>query len=196
MILYRLDAPADRISDTFGVEAGDDPWTGDYVAPGRPAPVIVPDSRGGPRRYLRPKLWGVPPPPRGTQPITTVRNLSSPFWVGTLRHPELRCLIPATSFAEWSGTDGARHQRWFALAGRPLFAFAGIQRQSDDWPSFAVLATDPNSLVERYQPNAMPVILHPEDHERWLTAEWRDASQLVAAYPSHLMTVGDAPPLT
>lgn len=195
MQLYRLDATAVQISAAFGVDAGDDPWAGDYVAPGRPAPVVVPDSRGGPRRYLRPRLWGVPPPPRGTQPITSVRNVASPFWIGALRHPELRCLIPATSYAEWSGPAGARRQHWFALPGRPIFAFAGIQRQTGDWPSFAVLVTDPNSLVERHQPNAMPVILRPEDHERWLTADWRDASGLVAAYPGHLMAVGDAPPL-
>ena len=72
MQLYRLDAAAARIASVFGVEAGDDPWAGDYVAPGRPAPVIAPDSRGGARRFLRPKLWGVPPPPRGT--VTAFRR--------------------------------------------------------------------------------------------------------------------------
>src|SRR3546814_10038309 len=75
--LYRLDAPASAIAAAFGAEAGGDPWTGDYVAPGRPAPVIVSDGRGGSRRWLRPKLWGVPPPPRGTQPVTHVRNLTN-----------------------------------------------------------------------------------------------------------------------
>lgn len=195
MKLYRLDAPARAIAATFGVDAGDDPWTGGYVTPGRPAPVIAPDSRGGPRRYLRPKLWGVPPPPQGTEPVATVRNLSSPFWIGTLRHAELRCLIPATSFALWSGPAGARRQRWAAVSGRPIFAFAGIQRQTEDWPGFAVLATDPNGLLERLGPGAMPLILQAEDHERWLTAEWRDAAQLVAPFPSHLMSVGDQPPI-
>lgn len=193
MHLYRLDAPAAAIAAAFDVDAGADPWMGDYVAPGRPAPVIVPDSRGGPRRYLRPRIWGVPPPPRGTQPVTHVRNLSSPFWIGTLRHPELRCLIPATSFPLWSGPAGAKRQLWAAVEGRPIFAFAGIQRQSDDWPGFAILTTDPNHIVERHQSAAMPLILHPEDHERWLTAEWRDAAQLVLPYPGHLMRVGDAP---
>ena len=106
--LYRLDARARAIAATFGAEAGDDPWDGDYVAPARPAPVIVSDGRGGSRRYLRPKLWGVPPPPRGREPVTHVRNLESPFWIGTLRHAELRCLIPATAFACWSGPEGAR----------------------------------------------------------------------------------------
>lgn len=194
MNLYRLDAAAAHIYAAFGIEAGDDPWSGDYVTPGRPAPVIAPDSRGGPRRYLRPKLWGVPPPPQGTQPVTTVRNLTSPFWIGTLRHPELRCLIPATSFALWSGPTGARRQLWASLPGRPIFAFAGIQRQNEDWPGFAVLTTDPNRMIERHNPAAMPVILHSEDHERWLTAEWREASALVAPYPGHLMAVTDVPP--
>lgn len=195
MQLYRLDASAAQISAAFVIDTGDDPWAGDYVVPGRPAPVIAPDSRGGPRRYLRPKLWGVPPPPQGTQPVATVRNLASPFWIGTLRHPELRCLIPATSFALWSGAAGTKRQHWASVAGRPIFAFAGIQRQNEDWPGFAILTTDPNNLLDRYGGTAMPVILQPEDHELWLTAEWRDASRLATAYPGHLMTVGDTPPL-
>jgi putative SOS response-associated peptidase YedK len=192
--LYRLDAPASAIAAAFGAEAGDDPWTGDYVAPGRPAPVIVSDGRGGSRRFLRPKLWGVPPPPQGTRPVTTVRNLQSPFWIGTLRHPELRCLVPATGFAEWSGAAGAKRQRWFSVPARPIFAFAGIQRQIEDWPGFAILTTDPNRLVAHYQPKAMPVIVHAEDYDRWLAADWREAATLVTAYPSQLMAVGDTPP--
>ena len=192
--LYRLDAAASTIAAAFGAEAGDDPWTGDYVAPGRPAPVIVSDGRGGSRRYLRPKLWGVPPPPQGERPITNVRNLQSPFWIGTLRHAELRCLIPATSFALWSGPAGARRQHWFSLLSRPVFAFAGIVRYADDLPHFAVLATDPNRLVAHHQPRAMPVILHAEDHEAWLTDEWKAVRPLVTAFPSQLMEVGDTPP--
>lgn len=194
MNLYRLDAPARAIAAAFGAEAGEDPWRGDYVAPGRPAPVIVGDNRGKLRLFLRPKLWGVPPPPRGTHPVTHVRNLASPFWIGTLRHAELRCLIPATSFALWSGPAGARRQCWFSLPARRLFAFAGIHRQGEDWPSFAMLTTDPNRLVAHHQPGAMPVILHADDHARWLTADWRDAAPLVTTYPGQLMTLGDTPP--
>ena len=192
--LYRLDAPAGAIAATFGAEAGADPWTGDYVAPARPAPIIVSDGRGGSRRYLRPKLWGVPPPPQGDRPVTNVRNLASPFWTGTLRHAELRCLVPATAFALWSGSAGAKRQHWFSVPSQPIFAFAGILRQGEDWPCFAVLTTDANRLVDHYHPETMPVILHPEDYARWLSGEWRDAVRLAAPFPSQLMTVGDAPP--
>lgn len=190
MILYRLDAAAAEVAAALGAEAGDDPWQGGYVAPGRPAPVIVGDGRPGSRPRLRPKLWGVPPPPRGTQPVTSVRKLESPFWIGTLRHPELRCLIPATGFAGWSGPPGARRQCWFSPIGERIFAFAGIHRQGEDWPSFAVLSTEPNALVERHGAGTMPLILHREDHGRWLSADWRDAAALVAPFPAHLMRVG------
>ena len=193
--LYRLDAPASAIAAAFAAEAGDDPWIGDYVAPGRPAPVIVSDGRGGARRYLRPKLWGVPPPPRGDRPVTQVRNLQSPFWIGTLRHAELRCLVPATAFAEWSGPQGARRQHYFSVPSQPIFAFAGIHRQGEDWPCFAILAADPNRLVGRYQPHAMPVILHPDQYTIWLSGEWRDAVALAVPFPGQLMTVSDSLPV-
>lgn len=193
MHLYRLDAPARAIAAALGVEAGEDPWAGGYVAPGQPAPVIAGNGRPGSRRYLRPKLWGVPPPPRGTQPVITVRNVASPFWIGTLRHAELRCLVPVTSFATWSGTAGNRRQRWFGVAGRPLFAFAAIHRQGEDWPSFAILTTEANRLVGHERAGTMPVILRAEDQDRWLSAEWREVARLVAPFPSQDMTVADAP---
>ena len=191
--LYRLDAPANQIATAFDAKVGDDPWNGGYVAPMRPGPVIVSDGRAGSDRFIRPMLWGFPPPPKARAPVTNVRNLTSPFWVGSLRHTELRCLIPVTSFQEWSGPKGAKTQHWFSLPSRHIFAFAGIFRHTEDWPTFAFLTTTPNRLVEHYHPKAMPVILHPEDYDRWLTADWKQAENLVAPYPSQLMAVGDHP---
>ena len=185
--LYRLDAPANQIAATFAADAGDDPWAGGYIAPGRPGPVITSNGRPGARRILRPMLWGFPPPPKGRAPVTNVRNLTSPFWIGTLRHTELRCLVPVTRFQEWSGAAGAKRQHWFSVPSQPIFAFAGIFRQGEDWPTFAFLTTEPNRLVAPIHPKAMPVILHPEDQDRWLTADWSEAQKLVAPYPSQLM---------
>ena len=187
--LYRLDAPAHQIADIFDAQAGGDPWVGGYVAPGRPAPVIVRQDRG---RVIVPRMWGVPPPPKGDHPITNVRNLSSPFWIGTLRHIGARCLVPVTSFQEWGGRAGARTQHWFSLPSRPIFAFAGILRDSEV-PSFAFLTTEANPLVGSVHPKAMPLILHPEDYESWLAADWKRASQLVAPFPSQLMHMESSP---
>ena len=37
---------------------------------------------------------------------------------------------------------------------------------------------------------AMPVILHPDDWDRWLEAETADACALAQPFPSQLMRVG------
>jgi putative SOS response-associated peptidase YedK len=187
--LYRLDAPANQIASVFEADAGVDPWAGDYVAPGRFAPVIVSGSNG--TRRMVPRQWGVPPPAKAAfdgqaRPVTNVRNLESPFWIGTLRHPELRCLVPVTSFMEWGGIKGDRSQHWFSVPSEPVFAFAGICRDSEV-ASYAFLTCEPNALVGSVHPKAMPMILAPEDYQGWLTAAWPDAAKLVAPFPSQLM---------
>ena len=189
--LYRLDAPAAALARLFGAEIGHDPWPGDYVAPGKFAPVIV-QSEGV--RTIVPRQWGVPPPRGVDRPVVNVRNLDSPFWIGTLRHTEFRCLVPVTSFMEWGGVKGNRTQHWFTLPTAPVFAFAGIWRDSEV-PSYAFLTVEPNRLVGAVHPKAMPMILHPEDYDHWLGADWKIAQKLVAPFPSQLMTVDPMPAL-
>ncbi len=186
-LLYRLDVSAQAIADAFAADPGADPWAGDYVAPGKFAPVIV---QGKSERRMIPRVWGLPPPPRvaaqGGRPVHNVRNLDSPFWAGTLRHTEFRCLVPVTSFMEWGGVKGARTQHWFSIPSEPVFAFAGIWRDSEV-PSFAFLTCDPNPLVGAVHPKAMPMILNPWDYDCWLTADWSQARPLVGPFPSQLM---------
>jgi len=197
--LYRLDTTAADIARHFDADPGDDPWQGDYVAPGRFAPVVIGGAKGG--RWIVPRQWGVPPPASvamsGGGPITSVRNLESPFWIGTLRHTDYRCLVPVTSFQLWGqGKDpvtGRSRSHWFSLAAAPLFAFAGIWRDSEV-PSFAFLSCEANRLVEAVRPGGMPLILHAEDHERWLRADWKSAQKLVAPFPSQLMAQAVASP--
>ena len=182
-LLYRLDKSAAEIARLFRADAGDDPWAGDYVAPGKFAPVIVQGEHG---RRMVPRLWGVPPPPRADKPCYNVRNLDSPFWLGTLRNATYRCLVPVTSFMEWGGVKGARVQHWFSVPSEPVFAFAGLWRDSEV-QSFAFLTCEPNPLVGAVHPKAMPAILHPYDYDRWLNADWADARTLVGPFASQMM---------
>jgi putative SOS response-associated peptidase YedK len=181
--LYRLDVSAPQIAQVFEADAGKDPWAGGYIAPGKFAPVVIQGKEG---RYLTPRLWGVPPPPKGDRAVTTVRNADSPFWIGTLRHTEFRCLVPVTQFQCWGGPDGARKRYAFSVPTEPVFAFAGIWRDSEVM-SFAYLTTEPNTLIEPISPQSMPVILAQEDHEIWLCADWNVAKALVKPYPSPFM---------
>ena len=199
-MLYRLDATARQIADCFGARAGEDPWQGGYVSPGRFAPVITagrefvagPRGERQPRRMI-PRLWGVPPIADGRPGITTVRNPDSPFWIGNLRNSEFRCIVPATAFMEWGkgrDAEGKRRQGWYAVADQPVFGVAGVWKDSEV-PSFALLSCEPNAVMREAGRDSMPVILPAERkaQDLWLNASWDRARQLIAPYSSSLMLV-------
>ncbi|WP_292686069.1 SOS response-associated peptidase family protein [Novosphingobium sp.] len=200
-VLYRLDAAAAAIAARFGAVAGHDPWAGGTIAPGRFAPVLTmgrefvagPGRADQPLRMI-PRLWGVPPPPNAGDPVRgvlTVRNPGSPFWIGNLRNSEFRCLVPATALMVWGRVDpatGRRRQHWLACPGQPVFAMAGVWKDSEV-PSFALLTTEANALWRGLGHDAMPAIL-PGDGgawRTWLRADWKRAAELLAPYPSSQM---------
>jgi putative SOS response-associated peptidase YedK len=200
-LLYRLDAAAAEIAAQFGAAAGADPWAGGHIAPGQFAPVITAgrEAIAGPRLErqplrLIPRLWGVPPPPSAGETgrgVLTVRNPDSPFWIGNLRNAEFRCLVPATAFMEWGkGVDreGKRLRHWFACADQPLFAFAGVWKDSEI-ASFALLTAEPNAVLRKAGREAMPAILpgDPKAWHTWLHGDWDRAKALLAPYSSSLM---------
>ena len=184
--------------------AGSDPWSGGLIAPGQFAPVITagrealagPRQPGQPRRMV-PRLWGVPPPPSaGMQggAVLRVRNLESPFWIGNLRNSEFRCLIPASQFMIWGkGTDreGKRVRHWLACTDQPLFAFAGVWKDSEV-PSFALLSCEPNAVLRDLGAERMPALLpnDPDTWRLWLNGGWDRAAKLVQPYSSSLMRAG------
>jgi putative SOS response-associated peptidase YedK len=162
------------------------------VWPKRPAMVARIDASA---KMLDVMQWGVPTVIPGKRPgttiskaVTNVRNLASPFWRSMLSNPERRCLVPFTSFAE-PKIGAGRDEHWFTINERPVAAFAGIWRPSEAGNVFAFLTCEPNPLVAPLHPKAMPVILHDDDYDRWLTSDWTDAKALVAPYPSQLMAV-------
>lgn len=188
---YRLDASSAQIAAAFVADPGPDPWAGGDPLPGEFAPVIVKAGRSG-NRLIRPMHWGYPPPgfstealgPQAPRWVAQVRNVDSPFWIGNLRHVSLRCLIPATAFVLRYG----KADHGYRVKDSPLFAMAGIWRDLTDMPVFAMLVTEPNAAVLPVEggkgPAAMPLILKPGDHDRWLNADWKEAQQLIVPFPS------------
>lgn len=199
-MLYRLDAPAAAIAAHFGAAAGGDPWAGGTVGPMQFAPVLTTGREfiAGPRlerQPLRmiPRQWGVPPPPAAGETgrgVLSVRNPDSPFWIGNLRNSEFRCLIPASAVMEWGRTDpatGKRRAHWFAPSDQPLFAIAGVWKDSEV-PSFALLTCEPNAVWRDAGRDTMPVILpgDPAVWNKWLRGDWKQAKGLLAPYSSSL----------
>lgn len=169
-----------------------------------PLPAIFPDQlapvvrvgRDG-ARVIEAMRWGFPPPPNlGTRPVTNVRNTASPYWRGWLK-PEFRCLVPATSFCEY--TDSLpKVPHWFALgADRSPFAFAGIWRpwtgtrkgETGEHLLFSFLTTDANDIVRPVHAKAMPVILTGEDWDTWLQADMPTALALQRPLPAERLVI-------
>jgi putative SOS response-associated peptidase YedK len=162
-------------------------------------PAVYPDSLApvvhiGPdgERDLSMMRWGFPPPPNlGGAPVTNVRNVKSPYWRGWLK-TEWRCLVPATSFCEWTDSR-PKITHWFALnENRPLFAFAGIWRlwtgerkgELGDHKLFAFLTTQANDTVRPVHAKAMPVLLvRVEEWDTWLSGPAGAAAALQRPLP-------------
>ncbi|GGY95236.1 SOS response-associated peptidase family protein [Novosphingobium colocasiae] len=147
------------------------------------------------RKALDKMAWGVPLALAGKRPgttitkhVTNVRNLASPFWKAILAEPLQRCLVPFSSFAE-PQTGAGRAEHWFTVNDALLSAFAGIWRASDSGNVFAFLTCEPNPLVAALHPKAMPVILHTDDYDEWLSADYAGACELAVPYPSQMMKV-------
>jgi putative SOS response-associated peptidase YedK len=200
--LYSHNKSPDALRRMFRVERDE---TGNQpplpaVFPDQMAPVVR-TGRDGAREAIRMR-WGFPPPPGlGTRPVTNVRNTRSAWW-GRWLKPEFRCLVPATSFCEY--TDSLpKVPHWFALDdSRPLFAFAGIWRPwtgtrgtkkepvTGEHLLYALLTIDANDDVRPVHAKAMPVILTTdEEWERWLTASPEDALALQRPLPAGVLKI-------
>lgn len=142
--------------------------------------------------------WGFPPPPNlGKAPVTNVRNTASPYWRGWLK-AEWRCLVPATSFCEWTDSR-PKITHWFALdESRPLFALAGIWRlwtgerkgEMGEHRLFSFLTTEANDVVQPIHTKAMPVLLTTqEEWDIWLKAPLNEALALQRPLPNDALRI-------
>ncbi|MEG3089483.1 SOS response-associated peptidase [Sphingomonas sp. PB4P5] len=130
-------------------------------------------------------------------PMTNVRNLALSQWKALASKPEQRCLVPLTEFCEWTpdvhdlgdGKKPLRGEMWFQVTDQPIFAVAGFWQHTKDGSGFTMVTCDPNELVAPIHPKAMITVLHPDDHERWLTGSYDDVVALQRPYPAAQMTV-------
>jgi putative SOS response-associated peptidase YedK len=202
--LYSMTRNQDAIRRLFKVtkdSAGNMP-SFPAIFPDSEAPVIHAASG---ERELTMMRWGFPPPPKGNQLVTNVRNVSSPFWRAWIK-PEFRCLVPATSFSEYAPepnpATGKKDIVWFSLdASRPLFAFAGLWRPwtgargnkskpiEGDHLLYSFLTTEPNAVVKPIHAKAMPVILREDEWETWLTAPVAHALHLQSPLPNAALQI-------
>lgn len=88
-----------------------------------------------------------------------------------------RCIIPASGFYEWTGPKIDRIPHYFSAAdGSPLIGFAGLwdrwrdPETGEEVLSATILVTSASRWMNVYH-DRMPVLLRPEDFDRWLNGE-------------------------
>ncbi len=188
--LYSMTATVDELRRIFGGFEGDTtnlpPF--DEIYPGYRAPVLR--RQDGQGLKLEMMSWGFPGPAAAKgRPVTNIRNLASPFWRSAIANPDRRCIVPVTSFCEWTGEVGSKRKVWFGMREEQhqLFAFAGLWRPGEGGPFMAFLTCEANRMVGEVHPKAMPVMLRPADVPRWLDSPREDACALAQPFEDTLM---------
>jgi putative SOS response-associated peptidase YedK len=179
--LYTVRKNAFEVASHFGVAEALATNAPEEVYPGTPG-MVVREEAGV--RVMQSMAWGFPLRLRGMsptakpRPVNNIADLNKPMWKGVAAKPHWRCLVPVTAFAEAEGPKGAKTRTWFNVKDQPIFAWAGLWRISDEWgPVYSGVMTDCNEAIRPVH-DRMPVLLMPEDYDRWLGGSFEEAVAL------------------
>jgi putative SOS response-associated peptidase YedK len=192
--LYRLDTPANQIEDAFAAErpAGVNAGEAEVYPGGRG--LVVRESEG--KRIVQAMTWGFPMRLKGMastskpRPVNNIANVDAFPWKLIAGRPENRCIIPLTAFAEAEGQKGAKTRTWFTLKDRPIFAWAGMWKDSDEWGAvYSGFMTNCNDFVRQVH-DRMPVLLHEHEYDSWLHGSIDDVRSFRdRCFPPELMVM-------
>ena len=165
------------------------------IAPTDPIPIVRIDPRDG-TRELAMARWGLIPFWMKEKPKVPHINARAETAYKTPLFREAfarrRCLIPATGFYEWQKRADGKQPYRFVRKDLEPFAFAGLweftRLGGEDILSATILVGEANPLVGAIH-DRMPVILMPDDYDRWLDRETtvEEARSLLRPYDAELM---------
>jgi len=150
-------------------------------------------------RVLEQMTWGFPvalPSKRDPtkknkpKPVNNARfDKLGTFWKRWAVSPKNRCLIPTARFAEAVGEQGRMTETWISVIDQPIFAWAGLWTNSDEWGGVftGVMTEACIELAEVH--DRSPVIIDPEHWEIWLKAPLEELYQFDCPYPADRLRV-------
>lgn len=94
-----------------------------------------------------------------------------------------RCIIPSDGFYEWKQQGSSKQPMRIVMRDGAIFSMAGLydiwmDAEGNRLSTCTIITTTPNDLMAEIH-NRMPVILKPEDEEKWLSRENQDATLLM-----------------
>lgn len=162
------------------------------AAPTQMLPVVRRGKAGEQR--LTPVRWGLVPswskdPPSKAKPLINARSETAaekPAFRTAMKRR--RCLVPANGFYEWSGEKGAKQPWYITLSSGEPMVFAGLWERWTGAPepdapeetvdTFCILTAEaPEDIAHLH--HRCPVLIAPEDFNRWLDPE-TDPGGLIA----------------
>jgi putative SOS response-associated peptidase YedK len=141
--------------------------------------------------------WGLVPPFE-PQPRTNYATFNAKAeTIATIRayrnawQKRQRCLIPVEAFFEWKGTKYPKQKYRISVKGESQFCLAGLwekwERDGKVLETFTIITTTANELIaEIHDKKRMPVIIKPDDYDRWLHDQG-DVTDLLKPYLSDAM---------
>jgi putative SOS response-associated peptidase YedK len=185
--LYRMTKGTAEVANLFNVEADLAANYAQELYPGYPG-LVVADGRA------RAMNWGFPLVLKGKQgqplkpkPVTNARDdkLLTGFWRDSFVNR--RCLVPVTQWAEPQGAAGQMTRSWYALPDREVIAVAGLWRHTAEWGlCYTLVMADASPQMAEVH-DRMPVILDPQQWERWTAGAVDDALGLVRTWLGPLL---------
>lgn len=151
-------------------------------------------------RQFRVLRWGLVPswakdPAIGSRMINARAETvaEKPSFRTALRYR--RCLVIADGFYEWQRQGSKKQPYYFQLDDHRPFGFAGLwehwesQTTGEILETCTILTTEANDVL-RPGHDRMPVILQPEEYDRWLDPDLNksaDLLPLLRPYPAEAM---------
>jgi putative SOS response-associated peptidase YedK len=158
----------------------------DYVTPGSPIAIVREGFQDGVKgRHFALVRWGFVP--SWSKDMKTMINARSetvfekPSFRNAIRRR--RCLIPTDGFYEWEGdVPGKKKPYHIHKPGHALFAFAGIwenwmSADGSEIETAAIVTADANLEISRIHDRS-PVLIEPEDFDRWLDPDIEEPTKL------------------
>lgn len=189
---YMLTTPVDALRQMFLFSERPNLAPRYNIAPTQEVPIVRP-TRDRTGRELIMVRWGLVPywaddPRIGNRLINARRESVARTAAFREAYQRRRCLVPADGFFEWQKDGKTRQPLLVRRKDQAPFAFAGLWER---WPqpgggvlrSCTIITCPANELIASVH-DRMPVILPPEDHERWLDPSRADGRELLKPYPA------------
>jgi len=184
---FTLKTPTPVLIEHFGLARCPELPPRFNIAPTQDVPVVREDSETG-ERELSLVHWGLIPfwaddKKVGNRMINARSETAAKRPAFRAAFRRRRCLVAADGLCEWKKRGQEKQPYHIHLADERPFAFAGLwerwkeEEESEPLESCTILTTDANEMMRALH-DRMPVLLAPEDYDRWLDPHLDDAEEL------------------